>query len=207
VANRTNFQVIDVSSLEFSPGYGKDFYIAFEPGGDICSIGPNGLVVGDDSSGPDGRSEVRGGSCNNSWSSVGAPADHLIRAVVSTFLPVTIDIKPGSDPNSINLCSDGAVPVAIMGSAKFDVNNINTDTLRLADAAVKVVGKKDPHTLCSTEDVNADGYDDLVCHFNTTELATILDGTSTSATLKGQTVSGTPIQGSANVTIVKDGCE
>jgi hypothetical protein len=122
-------------------------------------------------------------------------------------LPVTIDIKPGSDPNSINLCSEGAVPVAIMGSATFDVNSINTDTLRLADAAVKMVGKKDPKSLCNTEDVNADGYEDLVCHFNTTELGNILDGTSTSATVKGETVEGTPIEGSDSIVIVKDGCE
>lgn len=122
------------------------------------------------------------------------------------LIPVQIDIKPEGVPNSINLCSNGAVPVAIMGTEKFDVNDINPDTLRLADAAVKVVGKKDPHTLCSTEDVNADGHDDLVCHFNTTELGDILDGTATSATLRGQTVEGTPIEGSDSVVIVKDGC-
>lgn len=121
-------------------------------------------------------------------------------------IPVAIDIKPGSDENSINLCSNGAVPVAILGSDSFDVNDINPDTLRLADAAVKVVGKKDPHTLCSTEDVNTDGYDDLVCHFNTTELGNMLDGTSTSATVKGETVDGTPIEGSDSITIVKEDC-
>ena len=105
-------------------------------------------------------------------------------------IPVAIDIKPGSDENSINLCSNGAVPVAVLGSDTFDVYDIDTDTLRLAEATVKVVGKKDPHTLCSTEDVNADGYDDLVCHFNTTELSDVLDGTSTSATVNGETLEG-----------------
>jgi hypothetical protein len=123
-----------------------------------------------------------------------------------TVIPVTIDIKPGSDENSINLCSNGATPVAILGSDTFDVYDINTDTLRLADAQVKVVGKKDK-SLCSVEDVDADGYDDLVCHFNTTELGDMLDGTSTSATVKGETVDGTPIEGSDNITIVKEDCE
>ena len=122
-------------------------------------------------------------------------------------IQVTIDIKPGSDDNSINLCSNGAVPVAILGSETFNVNDINPDTLRLADAAVKVVGKKDPKTLCSVEDVNGDYYDDLVCHFNTTELGDMLDGTLTSATVKGETVDGTPIEGSDNIIIVKDECE
>ena len=94
-----------------------------------------------------------------------------------------------------------------MGSDTFDVNDINTDSLRFADAQVKMIGKKDPQSLCSTEDVNDDGYDDLVCHFNTTELGNMLDGTSTSATVKGETVDGTPIEGSDNITIVKDECE
>jgi hypothetical protein len=120
-------------------------------------------------------------------------------------IPVDVDIKPGSDENSINLCSNGAVPVAILGSDTFDVNDINTDSLRLADAAVKVVGKKDK-SLCSVEDVDLDGYDDLVCHFNTTELGDMLDGTSTSATVKGETVEGTPIEGSDSITIVKEDC-
>lgn len=126
--------------------------------------------------------------------------------VTPCIIPVTIDIKPGSDDNSINLCSNGAVPVAIMGSETFDANDIDTDSLRLADAQVKVVGKKDPHSLCSTEDVNYDGYDDLVCHFNTTELGNIIDGTSTSATVKGETVDGTPIEGSDTITVVKEDC-
>ena len=73
-------------------------------------------------------------------------------------ITVAFDIKPNSDPNTINLCSGGAVPVAILGSDTFNANDINTDTLRFAEAAVKVVDKKDPHTLCSLEDVNDDGY-------------------------------------------------
>jgi hypothetical protein len=121
-------------------------------------------------------------------------------------IPVDIDIKLGSDDNSINLCSNGAVPVAILGSETFDVNDIKTDSLRLAEATVKIVGNKDPHSLCSTEDVNDDGFDDLVCQFNTTELVDVLDGTSTSATVKGETVDGTPIEGSDTINIVKEDC-
>jgi hypothetical protein len=33
---------------------------------------------------------------------------------------VDIDIKPGSDPNSINLCSHGVVPIAILSGDGFD---------------------------------------------------------------------------------------
>ena len=43
-----------------------------------------------------------------------------------------------------------------------------------------MVGKKDPLTLCSYEDVNFDGFTDLVCHFLTTDIAGV-DGESTAA--------------------------
>jgi len=78
-------------------------------------------------------------------------------------LTVSIDIKPGSFPNSINLGSSGVIPVAILGSQSFDVSIIDQSSLRLAGAPVKVKGKSG--NLCSVEDVNSDSVPDLVCHF------------------------------------------
>lgn len=121
-------------------------------------------------------------------------------------LNVDIDIKPGSDPNSINLCSKGTVPVAILGSDLLSVYDIDTSTLSFADAGVKMAGKKDPHSLCSVEEVNADVYDDLVCHFVTFDIAA-LDGSSTTATVSGELFSGTSIEGEDSVRIVKDTCK
>lgn len=60
--------------------------------------------------------------------------------VITTFIPVAIDIKPGSYPNSINLGSNGVVPVAIFGSATFDVGQIDYATINLANASVKLKG-------------------------------------------------------------------
>ena len=77
-------------------------------------------------------------------------------AKIETTIEIDIDIKPGGDPNSINLCSNGAVPIAILGSDTFDVYDIDNETLRFAEASVKVVGMKDSHSLCSYEDVNDD---------------------------------------------------
>ena len=122
-----------------------------------------------------------------------------------SHLVVDIDIKPGSNPNSINLCSNGSVPIAILGTVSFDVNDVNTDTLRFAETSVKVVGKKDPRSLCSYTDVNGDSITDLVCHFVTTDIAGI-EGDSTSATLNGELNDGTPIEGTDSVNIVKDTC-
>ncbi|MHC4365745.1 MAG: Kelch repeat-containing protein, partial [Planctomycetota bacterium] len=52
-----------------------------------------------------------------------------------TAIPVTLDIKPGSCPNPLNLNSKGVLPVAILGSADFDVNQIDIASIRLADVA------------------------------------------------------------------------
>lgn len=46
-----------------------------------------------------------------------------------------IDIKPGSDLNCINLGSEGVVPVAILGSATFDVTEVNQTTLQFEGSA------------------------------------------------------------------------
>lgn len=119
------------------------------------------------------------------------------------FVEVVIDIKPDSDPNSINLCSNGAVPIAIFGSETFDVYEVDTETLRFAEATVKLVGKKDPHSLCSYEDVDDDIYYDLVCHFLTANIAGI-DGESSTATVNGNLLDGTPFEGTDSVNIVKD---
>ena len=73
---------------------------------------------------------------------------------------VKIDIKPGSYPNSINLGSNGVVPVAILGSADFDAATVDPSTVTLSGAGVKVKGNSG--NAGSLEDVNGDGYPDLV---------------------------------------------
>lgn len=118
---------------------------------------------------------------------------------------VEIDIHPNSYPNSINLCSNGTVPIAILGSATFDVHAVDIATLRFAEAAVKIVGKKDPQQLCSYEDVNGDFVDDLVCHYVTADIAGI-DGESSSADVVGELLDGTAFRGADSIRTVKDSC-
>jgi branched-chain amino acid transport system substrate-binding protein len=87
-------------------------------------------------------------------------------------LTVSIDITPGGHPNSLNIDGHGLIPVAILGSADFDVTQIDTATLEFAGLEVSV--KKNGSVQCSVEDVSGDfthtegaqdGYLDLVCHF------------------------------------------
>ncbi|ALR18624.1 hypothetical protein M272_15510 [Vibrio natriegens NBRC 15636 = ATCC 14048 = DSM 759] len=135
--------------------------------------------------------------------------DNLTFINPSSTIQVNIDIKPGSHPNNINLDSAGATPVAILGSDTFDVNDIDTNSLSLGSAGVKTVGKKDK-SLCSLADVSGDfsiepaglpdGYNDLVCHFVT--ISVVPEEGNTSATLSGNLLDGSAIEGSDNVNIV-----
>jgi hypothetical protein len=95
------------------------------------------------------------------------------------------------------------VPVGILGAAEFDVTSINTDSLKFADADVKMVGKSN-RDLCSIEDVNSDGIDDLVCQFETVGLS--LSGGDTSAKVVGELEDGNPMEGEDSINLVKDGC-
>jgi len=75
-----------------------------------------------------------------------------------------IDIKPGSDVNRINPKSKGVIPVAILGSADLDVHDIDQSTIAFGPSAMDT-HKQGGHF----EDVNGDGYVDLVLHFPTQE--------------------------------------
>lgn len=80
-----------------------------------------------------------------------------------------LDIKPGSYPNTINRKKKGVTPVAILGSASCDVSNIDVTTIIFGpNNATPVHLLTDPIVRAEhTQDVNFDGWDDLVCHFNT----------------------------------------
>ena len=85
---------------------------------------------------------------------------------------MTIDIKPGSDQNSINLKSKGVVPVAVLTTDDFNAATIDPATIEFAGASP---------VRWKLEDVDDDGDDDMMFHFNTEELN--LDQDSTVATL------------------------
>lgn len=110
---------------------------------------------------------------------------------------VVIDIKPGSDPNCFNPDGHGVIPVAIMGSASFDVTRIDPGSLEFGGLAVRVRGNRGP--LCDVDYVNADGQPDLVCHFED-ETDGWTEG-SDSATLTGRLDDGSAFRGSDSICI------
>jgi len=148
---------------------------------------------------------------NNAWTDVTTSNDPVAGKICGqtsslspflladrTPLPVTIDIRPGTYPNTINLGSNGTVPVAIMSTATFDARTVDPSTVTLASAPVKLTGKGQPIT--SVQDVNGDGRLDLVVNVQTNALQ--LSSTDTVAVLKGRTRSGQPIKGSDSVRVV-----
>jgi hypothetical protein len=107
--------------------------------------------------------------------------------------PVTIDIKPGGEPNPINLKSKGKVPVAVLTTEIFDASDVDPDTVEFAGAVpLRWV----------LEDVDEDGDMDLLFHFKTQELA--LEAAETEAVLSGETFGGMAIEASDSVKVISE---
>lgn len=105
---------------------------------------------------------------------------------------VAIDIKPGSDPNSINPRSKGVIPVAILTTATFDATTVDPATVRFGRTGTEAAPVQS-----ALEDVDGDGDTDLILHFNT-QAAGIVCG-DTSASLTGETFDGQMIEGSDSI--------
>jgi len=118
----------------------------------------------------------------------------LLRQGLPPEIEVMIDIKPGSDPNSINLKSNGVVPVAVLTTDELDAGIIDATTIEFAGASP---------VRWTTEDVDSDGDLDLLLHFRTQTLGLTED--STEGTLAGETTDGMSVEGTDSVNIVPKG--
>jgi uncharacterized delta-60 repeat protein len=108
---------------------------------------------------------------------------------------VSIDIKPGSDSNSVNLKSEGVVPVAILTTESFDATTADTDTVRFG-----VTGTEASPVNSAWSDVDKDGDLDMIFHFNVMDTGLVIGDTT--ANLTGQTDDGQLIEGSDSINIV-----
>jgi hypothetical protein len=116
----------------------------------------------------------------------------------TTITVVAIDIKPGSDPNSINPRSRGTISVAILTAGSFDATTVDPTTVLFG-----ATGTEAAPVHFALRDVDGDGDTDMILHFNTQ--ATRIQCGDTSASLTGETFSGQMIQGSDSVKTV--GCK
>ncbi|MBN1421557.1 MAG: LamG domain-containing protein [Planctomycetes bacterium] len=124
--------------------------------------------------------------------------------VTISLIEVLIDIKPGSEPNSINIGSQGVVPVAFLGSNTFDASSIDpgTITLRGEDfdlGLVRLRGRKQV-PMADFDDVDADGHLDLVVHLETENLS--LEPADITCALGALTYDGFVVAGQDSVRIV-----
>jgi hypothetical protein len=111
---------------------------------------------------------------------------------------VQIDIKPGSDPNCFNINGHGVIPVAVLSDETFDASTIDVSTISFGGLDVRVRGNKGP--MCSIEDANGDGSNDLVCQFQ--DNPENWDVGDDEATLTGNLQDGTEIEGTDSICIV-----
>lgn len=106
-------------------------------------------------------------------------------ASVSVRIPVRLDIKP----KSINLNSQGVIPMAVMGAPGFDVTAINVGSVHFGPMQASVDHPDARHY----DDIDNDGYLDQVFHFSVQDSA--LDEQQVIACLSGSLNSGQSFTG------------
>jgi hypothetical protein len=121
---------------------------------------------------------------------------------VSVPEPAELDIKPGSLPNPINPKSNGVVPVALLGNEGFNVEEVDVSTLRFGPG-----GAMPDHDLTNpgvyrghVQDVNEDGYMDLVSHYR--QKGTGLSSGDTEACLSGELLGGRSFEACDSVRVL-----
>jgi hypothetical protein len=87
----------------------------------------------------------------------GGGADAFV-AKITDVTSVTIDIKPGGGTDPINLASNGVIPLALYGSAGFDVTQVDVSSVVFAGAHAAHY---------ALQDINGDGYQDMILQFRT----------------------------------------
>jgi hypothetical protein len=108
---------------------------------------------------------------------------------------IEIDIKPGSDANSINPMSHRLIPVALLGSDTFDVTDVDVTTLAFGPSGAAPAFDL-THPLVywlSHWDVNRDGEKDLLSSYRTEQTGIAFGDTE--ACLMGRTLAGVPFEG------------
>ena len=114
-------------------------------------------------------------------------------------LDVAIDILPGSDDNVIRLGGKGALPVAILGTAEFDATTVDPATVLLAGAPVLLSGSGSYS--CQPQDVDGDGWTDLLCKVDKASLQ--LQAGDTVAVLLASTFDGQALRGQDAVRVLQ----
>ena len=143
-----------------------------------------------------------------------------------TSLSLSLDIKPGSCPNPLNLKSRGKLPVAVLGTEDFDVSLIDIASITIARAAgaggsiapydgppgpnstLEDVGTPFDGELCECHELSGDGIEDLSFKFDrpamvdALQLSELEPGATVELVVSGQLQDGTLFEASDCILIV-----
>jgi hypothetical protein len=139
---------------------------------------------------------------------------------IECIMEVSLDIKPTSCPNPLNIKSRGVIPAAILGTEYFDVSEVDVSTVQLEDVEPlrwsqkdvaspfePMMGKVDCREDCNN--LGPDGFMDLALKFDTQEIVKALgeveDRECLTLQLTGNLLDGTAIVGEDVVVILKKG--
>ena len=133
---------------------------------------------------------------------------------------VYVDIKPGSCPNPMNVKSGGVLPVAVLGTAEFDVAAIDVNTVQLTLNGKGVIPTRwcyedvgTPYAAteeCGCHELTGDGYTDLTLKFERQGLVETLMlsdevGNTIPLTVTGTLYDDTAIEGSDCIWVLEKG--
>ena len=133
---------------------------------------------------------VGGYSCDTTFNQIVKDGVELITEQVA------IDIKPSSDLNPINPMSSGLIPVALLGSATFDVREVDPASLMFGPAFAAPSREASEQY----EDVDGDDFEDLVSSYVTGETGIVFGDEE--GCLVGAFFDGTPLEGCDSVLVV-----
>lgn len=96
------------------------------------------------------------------------PGASVLLETKSKHVDVKIDVDPARHPSFIDLGADGTVPVAVFSNETFDATKVLPETVRFAGASVArgSGGKR----MANAKDVDKDGKDDMLFHFQTKDI-------------------------------------
>ncbi|MEX2270036.1 MAG: hypothetical protein WD690_01105 [Vicinamibacterales bacterium] len=116
-----------------------------------------------------------------------------VGVVGSQTVKVSIDVKPGDSPTTIEPGREGMLPVAILSTAGFDATTVDPTTIRIGPA-----GSEAEPVRTMSDDVNKDGRSDLMMLVRIQDMK-VKCGDKI-IRLTGKTMNGTAIEGSEAVT-------
>jgi len=129
-----------------------------------------------------------------------SPASRSAAALAFTAqaLRVTIDVKPGDTPTSIEPRSGGMLPIAVLTTKEFAAATVDASTVTIGPEGTEA----EPFRSMA-EDVDRDGRPDLLILVRIPDLK--IKCGDTTIRLKGKTSAGTSIEGSESVLV--EGCQ